>query len=178
MIEKINRIEDKIDVLQAYIMFVLIRLSAKILRYIMVVFVITGLLRFRPEMLMQLFENHEVDAEKLNITLQETWMIIFPVILAVDLILEAFWTFFRYERMNNLFISLVTALLATAVVYGTEFNGDSMLTVCLFWWVIKSINWWLLKKTDFEIITIHKAGSMGTAVCLQKENEMHGRTKT
>lgn len=97
-------------------------------------------------MLMQLFENHEVDAEKLNITLQETWMIIFPVILAVDLILEAFWTFFRYERMNNLFVSLVTAPLAVAVVYGTEFNGDSMLTVCLFWWVIKSINWWLLKK--------------------------------
>lgn len=171
MTEKLNKILDKANVWMPCIMGFLIRLSAKILLYIMAVFVITGVFRFRPDILMQLFDGHAADAVSQDISLQEYWKIAIIIIMAVEMAYDLVRLTYRNAGLMELIMSLVASYWAYVLVAGTDFVGDRMLAAYLFWWVIKGINWWLLRKTGFEIIVIHDTDSMGTAVCMPKEND-------
>lgn len=178
MTEKISKTLDKANVWMPHIMAFLIRLSAKILLYITVIFMLTGIYKFQPETLIQ-FLNFDIDTfENQDITLQEAWLIIFPIVMAVDIIYESCRTVILNKSLINLIIMPVVIIIGYSTVSTTGFVGDRMLATYLLWGVIQAICRWSLAKMIIKTITIHKAGSMGTAVCLQKENEMHGRTKT
>lgn len=178
MTEKLNKILDKANVQMLHIMGFLIRLSATILLYITAVFVLTGIYRFKPETLMQ-FLDFDIDAfENQDITLQEAWTVSFPAVAVIYPICECVRTIILHESLMNLLIMPVVTIIACLTVSATGFIGDRMLATYLLWWVIRAISRWSLAKMNIKTITIHKAGSMGAAVCMPKENEMHGRTKT
>lgn len=172
-----GKILERVNKMNPYIILIQLRLSEKILLYITVIFVLTGIYRFQPDILVQLFEGYTANAGGQDISLQEYWQVAITVIVAIEMIYSAVRLIYKKAGLTELLLSPVASFLAYILVDATDFVGDRMLVIYLLWWVIKNIDWWLLKKTDFEIITIHKAGSMGTAICLPKENEMHGRTK-
>lgn len=166
--KKIKKTLDKIS----FIILFQIRVSSKIMLYITAIFVITGVFRFRPEILMQFF-NMETFPDQ-DITLQAAWAVILPaVILVVDIIYE-FLMNIRNGGLMNLLIMPVVAIIACFTVSATEFDGDRMLAVYLIWWIIKKLCCWLLCKINSEIIEIHRVGAeIETAVCLPNEDAMH-----
>lgn len=140
--------------------------AEKVLRYITAVFVITGILKFQPDILLKL-------AESLGITLQEYWHVLFTFFIAVDLIVETCYQLYRNIRLTASLQSWTASLLAFALVDVIGYDGDRMLLAFAFWWVIKAISLWILEKKNYmitETIITHKARpSIGTAVCVEKD---------
>lgn len=167
MADKINKVLDRAHAWIPYTTVFLINLSTRTLLYITAVFAITGVFRFRPDMLMQFFEGQAVNAGIQDITLQEYWQVALPVILAIEMIYSTTRLIYKNAELMEPLLSLVASFLAYIQVAGTHFDGDGMLATYFLWWIIRAISQWSLARAA----TIHKTeNATGTAVCAEKES--------
>lgn len=144
--------------------------ASKIMQYIMEVFMLTGVLRFRPDMLDSILPEVG-DLDGIEFTLQEAWHVLFCAVLFMDIIYEFIRFMYNSSNMITVSKSIVAMILGTMLVYSTGFDGDRMLLAYAFWWVIKILSLWILKRGYIKTEIIHDTGSRGTAVCLPVKGE-------
>ncbi len=167
MTDKINKVLDRAHTWIPYTTVFLINLSTRILLYITAVFAITGVFRFRPDMLMQFFEGQAVSAEIQDITLQEYWQVALTVIAAIEMICSTTRLIYKKAELMEPLLSLVASLIAYIQVAGTHIDGDRMLATCFLWWIIRAISQWSLARAA----TIHKTeNATEPAACEEKES--------
>lgn len=133
--------------------------AEKILAYITVIFLLTGIIKFSPDILMKFV----IDIDHSGMTLSECWQICFTPIVIMDIVWNISYRIYKMVGLTDILQSFAASILGYITVAAINYDGDILLVTYVFFWVIQKLSLWILNVNNYFSLN---TDSMGTAICI------------